>query len=57
MHFLDGFYDYHSKVTGEKTTWYIHFPKHPCGFEQIIGYVGRYVHRPAIAQSRILDFD
>jgi hypothetical protein len=55
--FLNTFYEYHSKVTGEKTTWYVHFPKHPCGFEQIIGYVGRYLHRTAIAQSSILDFD
>jgi hypothetical protein len=55
--FLNTFYNYHSKVTWEKTTRHVYFSKHRSGFETIIGYIGRYIKRPVIAQSRILDYD
>ncbi|MDR0650501.1 MAG: transposase [Candidatus Peribacteria bacterium] len=35
----------------------MYFSKHRSDFETIIGYIGRYVKRPVIAQSRILDYD
>jgi hypothetical protein len=54
---LNSLYDYHSKVTWKKTTWHVYFSKYHCGFETIINYIGRYVKRPVIAQSRILDYD
>lgn len=56
IRFLNFFYDYKNK-DGEKSSWYWFFSKQRFGFEQIVGYIGRYVKRPPIAQSRILDYD
>jgi len=55
--FLNTFYDYHSKITGEKTTWHVHFPDDALHLSKTLWYIGRYVKRPVIAQSRILDYD
>lgn len=55
--FLNQFYDYHSKITWEETSRHVHFPEKPCSFRDIIWYIWRYVKRPVIAQSRILDYD
>jgi hypothetical protein len=55
--FLNTFYDYHSQTTWKKTTRHVYFSKHRSWFETIIWYIGRYVKRPVIAQSRILDYD
>jgi hypothetical protein len=57
IRFLNDFYDYHSKISKEKTTRHVHFPPKPCSFIEIVGYVGRYVKRPVIAQSRILKYE
>lgn len=57
LRFINTFYDYHSKITWEKTDWNVNFPKKPCSFSQVVGYVWRYVKRPVIAQSRILSYD
>jgi hypothetical protein len=55
--FLNDFYDYHSKISGEKSNRHVYFPPKPCSFVEVVGYVWRYVKRPVIAQSRILDYD
>lgn len=55
--FLNKFYDYHSQITWKRTTRYVYFSKHRSGFETVISYIGRYIKRPVIAQSRILDYD
>jgi hypothetical protein len=55
--FLNTFYDYHSQKSWEKTSWYVYFSKLPTWFEHIIGYIGRYIKRPVIAQSRIINYE
>lgn len=57
VQFLNTFYNYHSKITGERATWHVHFSKEALHFSKILWYIGRYVKRPVIAQSRILDYD
>jgi hypothetical protein len=57
IRFLNDFYNYHSKISKEKTTRHVYFPKTPCSFTEIVGYVWRYVKRPVIAQSRIIEHD
>ena len=57
IRFINDFYDYHSKISGEKSNRNVHFPDKPCSFTEVVGYVWRYVKRPVIAQSRILDYD
>lgn len=56
IRFLNTFYGYKNKEDKE-STWYGYFSKPHYWFETIIGYIGRYVKRPVIAQSRILDYD
>jgi hypothetical protein len=53
---IDNFYDYHSKHTGKTTDRHCFFWP-PTSFYTIVGYIWRYVKRPVIAQSRILDVD
>lgn len=53
---INNFYNYHSKLTGKKTDRHCFFGP-PTSFHTIVGYIWRYVKRPVIAQSRILDFD
>lgn len=57
LKFLNDFFNYHSKITGEKTNRHVHFPEKPNSFHNIVWYIGRYVRRPVIAQSRILAYD
>ena len=57
IRFLNDFFDYHSKISGEQTTRHVHFPEKACSFTEIVWYVWRYVKRPVIAQSRILAYD
>ena len=54
--FLDKFYDYKNKE-GKPTSWYGFFSQQRLGFESIITYIWRYIKKPVIAQSRILDYD
>lgn len=56
-HFLNSFYDYHSRHTGKKANRYVDFWWKPRQFQQVIGYLWRYLKRPAISQSRILSYD
>jgi len=57
LRFINTFYNYHSKISGEKTNRNVHFPEKPNSFYKIVWYIGRYVRRPIIAQSRILAYD
>ena len=57
IRFLNDFFDYHSKISGEKVSRHVHFPKKPCSFIEVVGYVWRYIKRPVIAQSRIINYD
>ena len=57
IRFLNDFFNYHSKISGEKTSRHVHFPQKPCSFIEVVGYVWRYIKRPVIAQSRILDYN
>lgn len=54
--FLNSFYDYKDK-DGNLAFWYWYFSQFRFWFESIIWYIWRYVKRPVIAQSRILDYD
>jgi Putative transposase. len=56
IRFLNTFYDYKNKE-GENSCRYGFFSKQCFGFEKIVGYIGRYVKRPPIAQSRIIHYD
>lgn len=42
---------------GNKKSWYIHFSKKANSFEIVLSYIGRYLKRPILAQSRILSYD
>lgn len=55
--FLNEFYDYHSKISGEKSNRHVYFSWKTCSFVEVVGYVWRYIKRPVIAQSRILNYD
>lgn len=57
IRFLNDFYNYHSKITGNPANRNVYFPPKPSSFSAIAGYVWRYVKRPVIAQSRILEYD
>lgn len=57
IRFLNDFYNYHSKISGRKSSRHVHFPPKSCSFVEIVGYVWRYIKRPVIAQSRILNND
>ena len=54
--FLNQFFEFHNKEW-ELSNRYCSFSKYRFGFEQIIGYIWRYVKRPIIAQSRLIDYD
>lgn len=41
----------------EEKSWYIYFSKKANNFEIVLSYIGRYLKRPVIAQSRILHYD
>lgn len=45
------------KKNNELKSWYIHFSKKADNFQQVLGYIWRYLKRPVIAQSRILSYD
>ena len=54
--FLNHFFSFHNKHW-EISNRYCSFSKYRFGFAQIIGYIWRYVKRPIIAQSRLIDYD
>lgn len=54
--FLNSFYDYKDR-TWNTSCRYGYFSTFRFGFESIIWYIWRYVKRPVIAQSRILEYD
>lgn len=56
IHFLNDFYDYKNK-NGEKTSRYGFFSEYRIWVSIILSYIWRYLKRPVIAESRILDFD
>ena len=41
----------------EEKSWYIHFSKKANSFEIVLSYIGRYLKRPILSQSRILAYD
>lgn len=38
-------------------SWYIYFSKKANSFEVVLSYIGRYLKRPILSQSRILAYD
>gem|GEM_PF-4604921 len=38
-------------------SWYIYFSKKATSFTVVLTYIGRYLKRPTISQSRILEYD
>ena len=52
-------YLYSQKKTGsdQEKSWYIYFSKKANNFEIVLSYIGRYLKRPIISQSRILKYD
>lgn len=55
-HFLNDFYDYRNK-DGKPSYRYWFFSEYRIWVSAILWYIWRYVKRPVIAESRILDFD
>lgn len=55
-HFLNSFFN-QKDSNGNDKFWYIHFSKKADSFQVILSYIGRYLKRPVIAQSRIIDYD
>lgn len=53
---LNEFYDYHSKLSGKSTNRYVDFWWKPRKFQQVVGYLWRYLKRPALSQSRIISY-
>lgn len=53
---LNFLYSQKDKNNNEKS-WYIYFSKKARSFNVVLSYIGRYLKRPTISQSRILAYD
>lgn len=53
---LNEIYTYYNTPNNEKS-WYIFFSKKAEHFKVVVRYIGRYIKRPTIAQSRIIAYD
>jgi len=54
---LSSLFSQKNSSSWEDKSWYIHFSKKANNFEIVLSYIGRYLKRPIIAQSRILAYD
>lgn len=54
---LSSLFSQKNNNTWEDKSRYIHFSKKANNFEVVLSYIGRYLKRPIIAQSRILAYD
>jgi len=54
--FLNTFYK-EKNIDGNEKSRYVYFSKKANNFEVVLSYIGRYLKRPIIAQSRILAYD
>lgn len=54
---LSSLYSQKNNISGEDKSRYIYFSKKANNFEIVLSYIGRYLKRPIIAQSRILAYD
>jgi len=54
--FLNTFFK-EKDIDGDEKSRYVYFSKKANNFETVLSYIGRYLKRPIIAQSRILAYD
>jgi len=56
LRFLNSFFKMKDQNWGIKS-WYVYFSPKADNFEIVLSYIGRYLKRPIISQSRILSYD